>query len=192
MPADLSGQHRRDLPDGVLMRPLVTEDAEALAAANTANRAHLKPWEPVRPESYFTPGGQALRIAGLLRQRAEGSAFPWVFEAPDGRIAGVINLTGVARGPFLSSYLGYWVAADRINRGLAGAAVEAVCGIARDSLGLHRVEAATLIGNTASQRVLVKSGFEPIGLAPRYLHIDGAWRDCKLFQRVLHDHDPQL
>jgi ribosomal-protein-alanine N-acetyltransferase len=50
--------------------------------------------------------------------------------------------------------------------------------------GLHRLQAATLVDNHGSQRVLEKNGFEQIGLAPRYLHISGAWRDHILFQRT--------
>lgn len=52
------------------------------------------------------------------------------------------------------------------------------------------MEAGTLVDNLASQRVLTKAGFERFGLAPRYLHIDGAWRDHRLFQRLLHDQPP--
>lgn len=181
-----------EMAAGVTLRPLALGDAEALAAAYTVNRAHLAPWEPVRPDAFFTPEGQRERIEGLLRQRAEGSAVPWAFEETDGRIVGTITLTGITRGPFCSSSLGYWVAADQQHRGLATAAVERVCRIARETVGLHRIEASTLLGNTGSQRVLAKCGFEPIGMAPKYLHIDGEWRDCRLFQRILHDRDPAL
>ena len=43
--------------------------------------------------------------------------------------------------------------------------------------------------NTASQRVLAKCGFEQFGFAPKYLHINGAWRDHRMFQRILFDED---
>ncbi|OIK26523.1 GNAT family N-acetyltransferase [Streptomyces malaysiense] len=175
---------------GVTLRALGAGDAEALARAYTVDREHLAPWEPVRPDAFFTPEGQRERIEGLLRQRGEGSVVPWVFEETDGRIVGTITLTGISRGPFCSAYLGYWVAADRQGRGLASAAVTRVCGLARDTVGLHRIEASTLVENTRSQRVLMKCGFEPIGTAPKYLHINGDWRDCRLFQRVLHDGAP--
>ncbi|MFR9790313.1 GNAT family N-acetyltransferase [Streptomyces sp. MB22_4] len=181
-----------ELAAGVTLRPLAAGDAEALAAAYRVNRAHLAPWEPVRPDAFFTPEGQRERIEGLLRQRAEGSAVPWVFEETDGRIVGTTTLTGISRGPFCSAYLGYWVAADRQGRGLASAAVTRVCRLARDTVGLHRIEASTLVENTGSQRVLEKCGFELIGTAPDYLHINGRWRDSRLFQRVLHDRDPVL
>ncbi|WP_330458740.1 GNAT family N-acetyltransferase [Streptomyces sp. NBC_00820] len=185
----LEGQ---EIAAGVTLRTLARSDAPALAAAYAENREHLRPWDPVRPESFYTAEGQAERIEGLLRQFAGGTLVPWLFEASDGRIAGAINLTDIVRGPFCSSSLGYWVAADQQNRGLASAAVERVCAIARDTLGLHRVQASTRVDNAGSQRVLEKCGFEPIGLAPNYLHINGEWRDSRLFQRVLHDNAPAL
>jgi len=49
---------------------------------------------------------------------------------------------------------------------------------------LHRLEAGTLLDNRASQRVLEKNGFEPIGIARNYLYINDAWRDHLLFQRI--------
>ena len=179
-----------EIAGDVTLRPLGPDDAFALASAYTENRKHLEPWEPVRPDSFFTAEGQAERIDGLLRQVADGALMPWVFEDPDGRIVGAITLSGISRGAFCSAYIGYWVAADQQNRGLASAAVRRVCHMARDRLGLHRIEASTLTENTGSQRVLQKCGFEPIGLAPHYLHINGTWRDCRIFQRVLHDHAP--
>ncbi|MER7838389.1 GNAT family protein [Streptomyces sp. NPDC096040] len=180
------------LPD-VILRPIAVGDAKPLSAAYVGNRKHLEPWEPVRPESFFTVEGQTERIDGLLRQAADGIMVPWVMEsAEDRRIVGAITLSGISLGPFCSSYVGYWVAGDQQGRGLASAALERVCEIARDDLGLHRIEASTLIDNTTSQRVLKKCGFETIGDAPQYLHINGEWRDSRLFQRVLHDRDPAL
>lgn len=49
------------------------------------------------------------------------------------------------------------------------------------------MEAATLIDNVTSQRVLEKNGFERIGLARRFLRIDDEWRDFFLFQRLADD-----
>ncbi|MFI9250706.1 GNAT family N-acetyltransferase [Streptomyces sp. NPDC053069] len=181
-----------EIAAGVTLRLLAETDADTLCAAYVDNREHLRPWEPHRPESFFTGAGQRERIRGLLHLFAEGAAVPLVFQAAHGRIVGTVTLTGIVRGPFCSASLGYWVAADQQKQGLAGAAVERVCEIARDVVGLHRIEASTLLDNIGSQRVLAKCGFEPIGMAPKYLHIDGQRRDCRLFQRVLHDHDPVL
>ncbi|MEU9097305.1 GNAT family protein [Streptomyces sp. NPDC048361] len=173
----------------VLLRILTPNDADALCRAQVTNRAHLRPWEPRRPERFFTVEGQAERIAVLLKEFGEGRAVPWVLEK-DGDVVGAFTLSGVVLGPFRSASLGYWVAADQQGRGLAGAAVGRVCAAARDVVGLHRVDACTLLDNHASQRVLAKNGFELFGMAPRYLHIDGEWRDHRMFQRILHDEAP--
>ena len=100
----------------------------------------------------------------------------------DGRIVGRITLQAIARGPFQSASLGYWVAEAANGRGLASAAVARMVRIAFDDLGLHRVEGSTLVHNAASQRVLERNGFRRYGLAPRFLKINGDWRDHVLYQ----------
>ena len=55
------------------------------------------------------------------------------------------------------------------------------------ALGLHRLEAGTMVENVASQRVLEARGFEKFGLAPGLLFLNGAWRDHVLYQKLLHD-----
>ncbi|MNH44766.1 ribosomal-protein-S5-alanine N-acetyltransferase [compost metagenome] len=57
----------------------------------------------------------------------------------------------------------------------------------RTELRLHRMQAATLLHNIGSQRVLLGNGFERIGLAPKYLRIAGEWQDHVLFQRLLEE-----
>ncbi|MFG2878240.1 GNAT family N-acetyltransferase [Streptomyces sp. NPDC048337] len=177
--------------DGVEMRGVALDDAAGLAEAFARNREYMAPTEPVRPDSYYTERGQLARIEELLAERDGGRLVPYVFvEKATGAVIGAINLGSIALGPLCSGGVGYWVDTAWHGKGLATAAVEEVCRVARDEVGLHRVEAGTLVGNLASQRVLRKAGFEEYGLAPRYLHVDGAWRDHRLFQRLLHDDPP--
>lgn len=158
--------------------------APALAEALVRNRDHMRPWEPHRAESFYTAGAQEARLA-------DPGACRWhLFDGE--RIVGEATLSGVALGPFRSAHLGYWVDAEYTGRGLATRLVQEVCRAAREELGLHRVEAAAVLANAASQRVLDKSGFEVIGTAPRYLHINGEWSDHRLFQRILHDEPPPV
>ena len=58
---------------------------------------------------------------------------------------------------------------------------------AGSSSGLHRIEVAIRPENVASLRVVEKLGFTEVGYAPRYLHIDGAWRDHRLFALTVED-----
>ena len=157
------------------IRPLTPADAGELAALLVENREFLAPFEPVRTERFFTVAGQRERIE-------RGTAMGFAILA-DAGIAGTVTISNVIRGHFRSASLGYWVA-DRLGgRGLATNAVGEVVALAFGELGLHRLEAAALVENVPSRRVLEKNGFEQIGLARRYLEIAGEWRDHLLFQR---------
>jgi ribosomal-protein-alanine N-acetyltransferase len=173
----------------VTIRLLRLEDAEALAELYVDNRAYLAPYEPERAAMFYTTAGQTESISGLLQLFEQGRAYPYVIEV-GGAIAGRINVTNVARGPFCSANLGYWVCASHTGRGVASAAVNAVAAASFGQHQLHRLEAATLVDNIASQKVLARTGFSRIGLAPTYLHIAGSWRDHLLFQRVADDDGP--
>jgi ribosomal-protein-alanine N-acetyltransferase len=56
--------------------------------------------------------------------------------------------------------------------------------LAFGELGLHRIQAETLLSNVASQRVLDRNGFVRIGMAPTYLKIAGQWQDFILYQLI--------
>jgi ribosomal-protein-alanine N-acetyltransferase len=176
-------------PQGYLIRELELADAPALCAAYIRNKEHLAPWEPIRPASYYTPSGQEAIVRTRLDEQAAGRGASWVVAHGDD-IVGHVSLSNIVRGVFQSCNLGYWTDHAHIGRGLATAAVQAACQAAADR-GLHRVEAATLLENEASQAVLLKCGFTPIGAAPAYLFIAGRWQDHRLFQRTLHDEPPQ-
>lgn len=173
------------LAGAVRVRVLRVSDAERLSDAYQRNREHLAPWEPRRSEDFFTLAGQEASIESKLAIFLAGSGVPWVL-VDDGRIVGVMTLSDIVRGPFLSAHLGYWVDKDYNGRGIGSAAVSYAVGAARAELGLHRIQAATLPHNAASQKVLKRSGFEEIGLAPAYLKIAGTWQDHVLHQRILY------
>lgn len=158
------------------IRPLTLEDAGELSALLVENRDFLAPFQPVRDERFFTIEGQRARIEN------DGSQ-AFAILAGD-RIAGTVAISNIVHGPFQSANLGYWVAERFNGRGLATRAVGESVELAFGEFGLHRLEAATLVDNVASQRVLEKNGFELIGLARRYHQIAGEWRDHLLFQRT--------
>jgi [ribosomal protein S5]-alanine N-acetyltransferase len=107
----------------VITRPLRLGDAAEMAEVLRRNRDFLAPWDPVRDEDYFTEPGQRIVIEGLLDGQQQGSALPLAI-VHNGAIVGRITLTAIARGPFQSCQLGYWVAAEANGRGLATAATQ--------------------------------------------------------------------
>jgi len=155
-------------------------DAPALAAALQENRDFLAPWEPARDDSYFTVDHQRAALERALDGYARQTMMPLMIVS-DGQIAGRITVNGITRGAFQSAAIGYWVSQSRNGRGLATAAVADVIAIAFGELGLHRLQAETLLHNVASQRVLTRNGFRPFAIAPSYLKIAGRWQDQILF-----------
>jgi ribosomal-protein-alanine N-acetyltransferase len=164
-------------------RLIAPQDAEPLSALLVANAAFLAPWEPEYPDGHFTVAGQRGAIDTVLGLHAAGRALPHVILDGD-RIVGRITLSGIERSAFQSGHVGYWVSEADNGRGHASAALGEICARAFGDLGLHRVQAGTLVHNAGSQRVLERSRFEQFGLAPRYLKIAGAWQDHVLFQRL--------
>jgi [ribosomal protein S5]-alanine N-acetyltransferase len=167
----------------VEVRLLTEDDAPALARLLADNREHLAPWDPLRPEEYATEEYQRADAVRTLERYRQAGVLPGVVLL-DGEPVGRVNVNNVVRGAFQSGDLGYWVAGHATGRGVATAAVAAVVRLAFGELGLHRLQAGTLVHNAASQRVLERNGFRRFGLAPRYLRIAGRWQDHVLFQLV--------
>jgi ribosomal-protein-alanine N-acetyltransferase len=169
------------------LRPLRPDDAERLSELFITNREFLAPWEPLRPEWFFSVEGQRRVVADSLAQQQDGRMFCQAILDPDGEVVGRINLNNIVRGPFQSASMGYWLAESAGGKGLGTAAVAAMVELAFGELGLHRLEAGTIPENYRSQAVLRKNGFVQFGYAPAYLQIAGRYTDHLLFQRLVED-----
>lgn len=165
-----------------ITRSLVLDDAPGLADVLLANRKFLAPWQPNRPDRYFTPDGQRGVIERLLEQHAAKLCVPLLILDEVGDIAGTVTLQSIIRGAFQSCSVGYWLAESAQGRGLATRAVGEATEIAFEVLGLHRIQAETLTHNVRSQRVLDRLGFVEYGRAEAYMHIAGEWQDHVLYQ----------
>jgi [ribosomal protein S5]-alanine N-acetyltransferase len=163
-------------------RPLLLDDASALADVLRANRDFLAPWQPNRSDQYFTRDGQHAVVERSLEQQAAGIAVPLVVLDQAGGVVGTVTLQSIIRGAFQSCSVGYWLAESAQGRGLATRAVREATDLAFGALGLHRVQAETLTHNLRSQRVLDRLGFVQYGRAEAYMHIAGEWRDHLLYQ----------
>lgn len=88
----------RQLSEDVSMRVLRPSDAAALASAYVRNRAYLSPWEPVRPEDYYSEAWQASDIASRLAANEAGEGHPFALFAGD-TLMGRFNLAGICAAP---------------------------------------------------------------------------------------------
>lgn len=168
-------------------------DWQEWAELRALSRDFLVPWEPTWPEDALTRAAFRRRLARYAEDwsRDQGYSF-FLFRRDDDALLGGITLSNVRRGVSQSCSFGYWVGRSFARRGYMTEAVYGACCFAFDRLRLHRIEAATLPHNAASQGVLRKCGFREEGMACRYLKINGKWQDHRLFALLRDEFDPTL
>lgn len=159
-----------EVGERVLIRSARTSDRDEFISLMRCSRDLHRPWSfpPVEPMDYE-----------LLIDRARSDDFEMVLvvDRADGAIVGFFNLSQIFRGTFQSAYLGYAVGAPYARRGLMAEALQLILRYVFDTLGLHRLEANIQPGNAASIALAKGAGFRLEGFSPRYLKIDGQWRD---------------
>jgi [ribosomal protein S5]-alanine N-acetyltransferase len=162
-------------------------DASRWAQLRRDNLEWLGPWESTRPpESTGRTTGYRTLTRDLLRQARAGRALPFVVTY-DAVMVGQLTVTGITWGSARWAQVGYWIDEGHAGRGIMPVAVAMACDHCLFTIGLHRIEIAIRPENTASLRIVEKLGFTQIGLAPRYLHISGQWRDHLLFAITVED-----
>ena len=173
----------------IALRPFTPADVPEMVGLRERNREHTVPWEPSRTERFYTATGQRAEVRRDVQERAADRAFAFAIEELDGgRLRGRISLANIVRGAWLNATLGYFVDIETTGRGFATEAVGLTVALAFGPLQLHRVQAAVMPHNAASRAVLERNGFRPEGHAPRYLHLDGAWRDHDLYAITVEEH----
>lgn len=131
-------------------------------------------------------------MVALLRSRARaGQMMPFVITY-DGEMVGMLTVSNISEGSSRSASLGYWIARTYAGRGITAAAVALVCDHLFRVSRLHRIEIAIRPENERSLRIVKRLGFTEIGLARRYLHIAGQWRDHLIFQLLAEDVDGKV
>jgi len=122
----------------------------------------------------------------LAEMRAAGLLSPYVIEdLESGRLLGGAALHHL--DPMRDVVeVGYWLFADARGRGVATRAVGALIEHAFAN-GILRVEAHVRVGNTASERVLGRLGFEREGVKRRLLRHEGRRVDATLFSLLAED-----
>ena len=134
--------------------------APAVLAFELANRAYFAASVSDRGDEFFDQFTE--RHSALLAEQEAGICAFYVLVAEDGSVLGRFNLYDFKDG---TAALGYRVAQHVAGRGVATAAVRELCRLAAARHGLRTLRAATSRENAASQKVLTKAGFVPVGPA---------------------------
>ncbi len=166
---------------GITLRPVSRSDAAAWREIRRRNAEWLKPWDATVPPGGDTrPTSYPALVRRLRRMARQGTTLPFALEV-DGRFAGQLTVNNIVRGSAQFASLGYWIDQRHAGRGIMPRAVAMAIDHCFTAVGLHRVEVCIRPENTNSLRIVEKLGLLEVGLAPRFLHIDGAWRDHRIF-----------
>jgi ribosomal-protein-alanine N-acetyltransferase len=174
--------------DSVTLRTPQMADYVEWATLRESSRDFLVPWEPIWPADDLTRGAFRRRVRRYAEDQRSDQAYAFmVFRNSDDKLVGGLTLANVRRGVAQAGSLGYWMGAPYVRRGYMTAAVRAIIPFAFGTLRLHRLEAACIPANTASVRLLEKTGFTREGYAREYLCINGVWQDHLLYARLKDD-----
>ena len=175
---------------GVTLRVPQGGDYAEWAALRETSRAFLVPWEPTWPDDDLTRGAFRRRIKRYAEDLRNDLAYAFlIFRNEDNALVGGLTLANIRRGVAQAGSIGYWTGAPFARKGHMTAAMRALVPFCFGTLRLHRLEAACIPGNTASVRLLEKTGFQREGYARNYLCINGVWQDHLLYARLKDDPD---
>ncbi len=166
----------------ISIRVLNSDDARDLLEYYTRNKDFLSKFEPHRDEEFYTVEVQKQSLIENYKEfiKGEGAHFGIYKEE---KMIGRIRIYNIVQGVFKSAFIGYSMDEQYQGNGYMKEAVSLVVTYAYEELGLHRIEATTLVDNEKSQRVLKACGFNELGICKEYLHINGKWRDHVIFYK---------
>ena len=142
------------------LQQLHADHAPAVLAFELANRAYFAASISDRGDEFYDQFTE--RHSALLAEQEAGICACYVLVAGDSSVLGRFNLYRFEDG---TAELGYRVARHVAGRGVATATVRELCRLAAARHGLRTLKAATAHQNSASQKVLTKAGFVPVGPA---------------------------
>lgn len=166
----------------VYMRPPQRRDCRKWLKLRAGSKNFLRPWEPTWPADSLTRKAffRRLKTYALQSNTDRGYVF-LVFRQEDRALIGSVAINDVRRGIAQSCSIGYWIGEQFAGKGYMTEALSGLLPIIFLRLKIHRIEAACLPHNEASQALLEKIGFRREGFAKRYLKINGTWQDHILF-----------
>jgi ribosomal-protein-alanine N-acetyltransferase len=123
----------------------------------------------------------------MAKAHAGGKGCAWIIEdRKTRRLIGAIRFNRFDK-KWRFGVIGYELHPDHWGRGLMTEAVGAVVACGHQTFRLNRIEAWTLPGNGASDRVLEKSGFRYEGTLRQRAYFKGGYHDFRMFGRLAGD-----
>lgn len=167
----------------VILKTLNPSYAEEMLNYYINNKEHLHEVEPTRDQSFYSIDVQRNILVENYKQNLNGTALDMGIFIDD-KLIGKIKLSNIVYGVFKSAFVGYSIDKNMQGQGYMKETLNLVLEYAFEVMGLHRIEASTLLDNEKSQGVLKACGFKKVGINEKYLFINGEWRDHITFIKI--------
>jgi ribosomal-protein-alanine N-acetyltransferase len=169
--------------DRLNLREVTAHDARAFGALLSIPEVGRYTNWPERPSD-----AQALKLVRQMSKLfADGQGCAWIIEdKASNDFVGAIRFNYFIT-PWKCGGIGYEAYPRFWGHGVMTEVVRAVVGCGHQKFGLNRIEAWTLAGNPASDRVLEKTGFRFEGIQRQKGWFKETFHDFRLFGRVAAD-----
>lgn len=189
---------------GLALRPLRYLDGKEYDALVAENLSWNAIGQGTLPGTNQTIQNSPMPFAEMVwyfnREAKAGRSLPWVIclddtassatatcqsftgrRKPTGPIIGQLTISGISYGSSSWAMAGYWISESYAGHGYTPLALAMATDYCFYERGLHRMEVAIRLDNVPSIRVVEKLGFERQAMFPRYMHVEGEWRDHYIY-----------
>lgn len=168
---------RIPLFDSYTLRPICTEDTPDIFDSIDSQREYLGRWLPFVAATLREEQTQQV-VEGMLSDTQNP-----VFTLRDGEtFAGLIGFK--CADPITHTVeIGYWMRCEQQGKGLMTAAVEALCTLAFESMGMEQVTIRCAVGNRPSNHIPQRLGFRLDCIEVRSEELSGGeWADLNVYR----------
>lgn len=168
----------------IIIRELQLADEAAFLDAMQRSKSLYDPWMSV-------PYTHEQFVEFYHRYNQPNHKSYLIYTNNNTNIVGVFNLSEIVRGLFQNAYLGFSCVIDYAGKGDMSRGLKLVLEKVFTELELHRLEANIQPTNINSINLVKANGFRKEGYSPRYLKINGEWRDFERWAIIYEDWDVQ-
>ncbi|RVT45243.1 N-acetyltransferase [Rheinheimera sediminis] len=156
---------------GYRIRTLHSDDVEAVLQFELAHKSFFEQSIEARPDDFYQPAAVQQHIAEFLLLKQQTLAWPTLIFNTDNELIGRANIKDI--DPVTrSAYVGYRIAEHWSGQGVASFALCQLIQHAKQ-MGLMVLFACVSTENLASERVLIKAGFQKMETIPQVAIVQG-------------------
>jgi ribosomal-protein-alanine N-acetyltransferase len=159
--------------------------AKAISEFYLHNSDHLREWEDIKSEDYYTPYFQRRMIKQEQERMAQNTGMDfWIFLKSSGKLIGKVSVFGIIGGNFSLCVIGYKLDVDHVGFGYMTEALGSVETFLFESLNFRRIEINIIPRNQKSLNVVKRLGYELECEVKEYIYINGKWEDHYRYVKV--------